>query len=318
VIAPLVAVLAAALPQGEARYRAELDGVPVGVAELRIACQADRCTVRHATRLRLPAEAGGAVERVEVEVAVDRAGRYRGGPVRTARNGVKRTAEGIAGAAPSALVEVLLAEQGEGCVPFFDEERPAQRSACASRSSGEVVADVGEVRARIAPGPDGFPQEVEVAGRFRYVRDGVAQVPGRPPRLAGTRVAGPPDPAAARAFCGVPRDLPAPAVGAALPAPRAEGASCREKTRAWLAAARKRGFDGREAVGIAWDGVAFAWHEWAEVRVAGDWIPVDPTFGELPARSARFTVARFRPDDARGREAAGARILACWGAAHVE
>jgi hypothetical protein len=310
--------VAAALPQGQVRYRAELDGVPVGVAELRVSCKGDRCALHHGTRLRLPTEAGGGVERIEVELQVDAAGRYRGGPIRTARNGARRTVVGIPGAAPSALVELLLAEQGEGCVPFFDEEKPAPRSACARREAGELLADVGEVRARIAPGPDGFPLEVEVMGRFRFVRDVVAQVPSRPPGLAGTRVAGPPDPGRARTFCGVGRDPPAPAPTAALPAPRAEGASCREKTRAWLTAARRRGLDGREAVGIAWDGVAFAWHEWAEVRVSGAWIPVDPTFGELPATSARFTVARFRPDDAKGREAAGARILACWGTAHVE
>jgi len=86
--------VAAALPQGQVRYRAELDGVPVGVAELRISCKGDRCAVHHATRLRLPAEAGGGVERVEVELQVDATGRYRGGPIppasRSRRRGARR------------------------------------------------------------------------------------------------------------------------------------------------------------------------------------------------------------------------------------
>jgi hypothetical protein len=184
-----------------------------------------------------------------------------------------------------------------------------------------VVADVGGVPVRIAPGEDGFPREVEVAGRFRFVRDAAAEVPPAAPRLAGTRVPGPADPAAARRFCGVARD-PAPgaaAVGAAgVPPPRAAGESCRDKTRAWIAAARARGFLARAAVGVAWDGAAFVWHEWAEVRVQGGWLAVDPSFRQIPAQGPRFTLGRFGEDGAAEREAAGARILACWGRAAVE
>jgi transglutaminase-like putative cysteine protease len=69
---------------------------------------------------------------------------------------------------------------------------------------------------------------------------------------------------------------------------------------------------------VAWDGAAFVWHAWAEVRSAGTWVPVDPSFGQLPARGPRFTVGRFGPDDLRTRDEAGARILACWGTARVE
>ncbi len=321
-IASLLAAAALlALPEGAARWRAELGGIVVGVAELRVSCAGGVCIVTHAIRLRRPEEAGGGVERVEVELPVDRDGRFRGGTVRVERNGVSRAGAGVPGAVPAALVEVVLAALGEGCVPFFEEERPSERVACAGRALGAVAADVGGVHVRIAPGEDGFPREVEVAGRFRYVRDATAEVPRAAPRLAGTRVPGPSEPGAARRFCGAPRD-PSPgaaAVGAGgLPAPRAAGASCREKTRAWLAAVRARGLLGRAAVGVAWDGESFVWHEWAEVRAQGGWLAVDPSFGQRPAEGPRFTLARFDADDAPAREAAGARILACWGAAAVE
>jgi hypothetical protein len=321
VTAALLALALAALPQGAARYRAELSGIPVGAAELAISCR-DRCAVRFDARLRAPAESGGGLSEAAVEVEVDRAGRYRGGPLRVGRAGERAAPAGIADAVPASVLEVVLAaESGPGgrCIPFFDEERPEPREACARVEAGAVVADVNGVAVRIVPGRDGFPEEVLVAGRFRYVRDGAAEVPLDPPRLAGTRVPGPVEPRRARTFCGVALDpAPDPRGAGALPPPRAEGESCREKTAAWLAAARSVGLEGRTAVGVAWDGAAFVWHAWAEVRRGGAWIPVDPSFGQAPARGPRFTVARHAPGDPASRDVAGARILECWGTAVVE
>jgi hypothetical protein len=223
---------------------------------------------------------------------------------------------------PAALLEVVLADEaarGPACLPFFEEERPARSTACVRRERGRAVADAAGVRAEILPGSDGFPDAIAVEGRLRFVRDPRAAIPARAPRLAGTRVPGPADPARARAFCGVALDAPPPAPAtAALPAPHAAGESCREKTAAWLAAARERGLEGRTAVGVAWDGSAFVWHAWAEVRAGDAWLPVDPSFGESPARGPRFTLGRWAPDDAAGRREAGARILSCWGSARVE
>ncbi len=319
IAAALAAAALATLPEGSVRYRAELGGEVVGAADLRIACAGATCTAAYESRLRAPAEAGGGVETARVEVEVDRTGRWRGGALRVARGATA----GVPDAVPAALVEVVLAAAPPGadrCVPFFREGSAAAATACGRREGGAVLANVGGIRVRIVPGADGFPTEVAVLERFRFVRDAAAAVPARAPRLAGTRVAGPPDPRAARAFCGAPRDPPATTspAAAALPPPRAEGESCREKTAAWLAAARARGFEGRTAVGVAWDGSGFVWHAWAEVRAAGGWIPVDPSFGELPARAPRFTLGRFGEADDPAREAAGARILACWGSAHVE
>jgi hypothetical protein len=322
----LALALAAGVPAGSVRLRAELAGTAVGAVDLAVSCAGARCEVRYRSRLRLPAESGGGVADASVEVEVDRDGRYRGGALRVRRAGAAHAPRAPDGAVPASLAELVLAAEApadgaEACVPFFDEERPLPpRRACARRErGGALAADVGGIAVRIVPGPDGFPDEVLVAGRFRYVRDAAAALPREPPRLAGTRIPGPGDPAAAQAFCGVPLD-PAPdaARAAALPAPSAAGASCREKTAAWLAGARARGLDGRTAVGAAWDGRGFVWHAWAEVRVGHAWIPVDPSFGERPARGPRFTVARFGEHDAAARDAAGAAIFECWGTARVE
>lgn len=316
----LAATLPATLPAGAIRWRAELAGQRIGVADLSVTCGGARCEVRYRARLRLPAESGGGVTESAVALETDRAGRFRGGPLRVTRGGATRPVRGPDGAVPASLAEVVLAAEAaadgaEVCVPFFDEEDPALRRACVRRASGALSAEVGGIPVAIVPGPDGFPDEVVVAGRFRYVRDAAAEVPRSPPRLAGSRVAGPADPGAARTFCGVPVEPAADAAPAqALPAAAAEGESCREKTAAWLAAARRRGLEGRTAVGVAWDGQAFVWHAWAEVHSGSAWIPVDPSFGERPARGPRFTVARYADGDRAAREAAGARILGCWGA----
>jgi hypothetical protein len=321
VIAALLASAAlAALPEGTARWRAELAGEPVGAVELRIRCAGEACAVSYDSRLRLPAESGGAVERERVEVEVDRSGRWRGGPLLAARGGPLAPARGARGAIPAAVLEVVLAAEAgpeRRCVAFFDEEDGAAATACVRAEGGRAIGDANGIAETIVAGEDGFPALVEVAGRFRFVRDPGAAVPERAPRLAGTRVAGPGDPARARAFCGVPRDPEPPRPSRPLPPPRAAGESCREKTAAWLASARARGLDGRTAVGVAWDGAAFVWHAWAEVQDGDAWIPVDPSFGELPARGPRFTVARYAGDDAGERLRAGARLLACWGAAAV-
>jgi hypothetical protein len=323
VSALLAALALAALPEGAVRYRAELAGEPVGVAELRVACRGPACEVAYETRLRLPAESGGGIARAWVEVEVDRAGRYRGGRLRAGRGEAALDREGVPGAVPAAILElVLAAEAGPGagprCIPFFEEEADAQQTGCGRWDGGRVVADVAGVGAAIVPGPDGFPDEVRVEGRFRFVRDPSAAVPRRAPRLAGTRVAAPEDPASARRFCGIGADAEPATPASALPAPRAPGASCREKTAAYLAAARARGLDGRTAVGVAWDGSAFVWHAWAEVLAGGAWVPVDPSFGQLPARGPRFTLGRWGPGERRAQSEAGAKILACWGSARVQ
>lgn len=59
---------------------------------------------------------------------------------------------------------------------------------------------------------------------------------------------------------------------------RAEGIA-----RLFVAAARVKGLSARLAIGVRPVGDGFEGHAWAEVRVAGRWLAVDPAFGRAPA-----------------------------------
>jgi hypothetical protein len=320
------------LRSGSARYRVSLGEEPIGVADLSVRCEGSTCLVRWATRLRLPAEAGGAERLRVVEVSVDRRGRATDLPARVAEDGRAREVEAPGGRVPAIVAEVLLAgarlpparraAPAERCLPAFDEATGEEGRACVRSSGRELHASVLGVSLVLAPGRDGLPARVAVPEHgFRYARDPAARVPENGPVRVGVRVPGSASPARARRFCGLePEPVPAAeALPAGLPAPRAAGLTCRDKAAAWLAAARGAGHDGRIAVGVAWDGSAWVWHAWAEIRGAGDaWLPVDPAFGQAPAGGPRFVVARYRPDDPAGGAEAGRRILACWGRARVE
>ncbi|MFY3745024.1 transglutaminase domain-containing protein [Anaeromyxobacter sp. Red801] len=326
-IALAAAALLAALPEGQARYRVELSGEPVGAAELRVACAGARCRLTFGTWLRAPEEAGGAVRVRRLEAEVDREGRLAGA-VRRLEDGAPRAASAAPGRVPASAAELALlsaaaargAAAGPACLPAFDEEGGRTGLACAGPAlpDGALALDVLGEREEVRAGPDGFPAEVRLPDQgARFVRDAAAAPPARAPRLP-VRVAGPAEPGRARAFCGLAPD-PAPTApppAAAPPATPGPG-DCRAQAAAWVAAARRAGLEARQAVGVAHDGAGFTWHAWAEVRGPAGWIAVDPAFGEAPARGPRFTVARFTPGDERARADAGRRILACWGRGRV-
>lgn len=324
-IAALLATLAAsALPQGEARYRFELGGEPIGTAELRIRCRDAQCSVRWSVSTRAPEAAGGAIHVRRVEVDVDSEGRWLEGALGVTEDGVPDGAHGTWGNVPVTLAEVVLARartDATPCIELFDERTGKAGKACARRGAGASwELDVNGEPERVRLGANGLPAEVIVPGqRARFVADPRAEVPPLPPRLFGVTVPGLPVPGRAGTFCGAPLDPEPgePRLGR-LPPPRAEGASCREKTARWLEAAARLRIQGRTAVGVAWDGSGFAWHAWAEALVDGRWIPVDPTFGQLPARGPRFSLGRYAEGDLEARAAAGRRILGCWGRARVE
>lgn len=325
-LALAAALLAAALPEGRARWRFELSGEHVGVVELAVRCGGERCAVAWTSERRAPADAGGRRTTRRVELDVDRDGAWRGGRIRVVDDAGDLAVAGYAGAVPSVLAEVVLAKASptprpgaETCLAAFDEVSGLRGTACGRREGDAVAVTVLGVAEEVAPGAGGFPARIEIPSqRARFVRDDEATAPHEAPRLYGVAVAGPDDASAARSFCGVARDPDPPAAGPGrLPPPRADGASCRDKTAAWLAAARRAGLTGRTAVGVAFDGARFAWHAWAEVRLERGWIAVDPTFEQLPARGPRFTVATSDDRDERARQRAGERVLACWGKAQV-
>jgi hypothetical protein len=322
VIGALLALALGLLPQGRATYQVELVGQPVGRVSLELRCAGPRCAVGWLSRQRLPAEAGGAVQERRVELEVDAEGRALG-PARVTEDGVTRQVRLPPGAVPALLVEPLLAERladaPAACLDATDELTGAPLRACGRRESGRLRIDLGAELEWVKPGADGFADEVVLpAQRIRFLRDPKAEVPAQPPLLFGVEVAGPGRPGSARSFCGVGRDPPPPPVTAALPALRPDGSSCREQTAAWLAAARAAGWKGRTAVGVAWSGAAWAWHAWAEVQIGEAWVAVDPSFGQAPARSARFTLATWQEGDEPARAEAGRKILGCWGRARVE
>ena len=318
--AALLAVALLALPEGTARYRVEVGGVAVGVAQLAVRCEGPRCRSVWETRLRLPEEAGGAISERRFETELDRGGRVVG-PVVRMRDGAVAREEAPEGRVPAALAEVLLVAAARGgeaaCLEVFEEETLAPGRACGAFEGGVLAATVLGVRERVTAGAGGFPAAVELPEQdVRFLRDARAEVPARPPRLP-VRVAGPADPVRAVRFCDVPVDPPPPVPASPLPSLDVPGESCREKTAAYLARAAQAGREGRTALGVAWDGAGFVWHAWAELREDGRWIPVDPSFGQLPARGPRFTLARHTPGDRAAALAAGRRVLACWGRAAV-
>ncbi|HXT17941.1 MAG TPA: transglutaminase-like domain-containing protein [Gemmatimonadaceae bacterium] len=62
---------------------------------------------------------------------------------------------------------------------------------------------------------------------------------------------------------------------------------CNEHTQLYVALARAIGLPARIASGLAYVGGKFYYHAWPEVYL-GDWVPVDPTFGQFPADAAHL------------------------------
>jgi hypothetical protein len=327
----LALALATSLPSGAARWRFELAGEHVGVAELDVTCAGEVCSIAWSSERRAPAETGGRRSSRRIEADVDRDGAWQGGRLRVVDDGAAVRAAGVRGAVPASLAELVLARRvplparkgwqsalpagREVCVDAFDEATGRQGRACAHRDGEALAMTVLGAEETVLPAADGFPSSVVIPQQgARFVRDDAATAPRAAPRLHGSVVPGPRDPADAGSFCGVARDPePEAADLAFLPEPRADGASCVERTAAWLARAARAGLRGRTAVGVAWDGERYVWHAWAEVKLERGWIPVDPSFGERPARGPRFTLAVHDPGDEAARLRAGERILACWG-----
>ncbi|HVP69467.1 MAG TPA: transglutaminase domain-containing protein [Anaeromyxobacteraceae bacterium] len=311
------------LPEsGARRYRMEIAGAAVGVAELAIACDPAGCRARFETVTRVPEAAGGGRSRHRILVASDRVGIVREAQV--GGDGDLRPAPGT-GAVASMLAEVLLAAAPEGqrsCLEVVDVETGRTGRACATRRGRWFEGEVLREPVRFRPGRDGLPDEVVLAGQdTRFLADAAAAVPERAPRMLGALVPAPPGAEEERSlrFCGVAAEdedpePPPPGIPRSFP----EEGSCREKTAAWLAEARAFGLAGRHAVGVAWDGRNFVWHEWAELNVGGRWVAVDPSFRQVPAQGPRFTLARFADGDDAARVDAGRRVLACWGKARVQ
>jgi transglutaminase-like putative cysteine protease len=75
---------------------------------------------------------------------------------------------------------------------------------------------------------------------------------------------------------------------------RLRAGDCNEHTQLYVALARSIGIPARSAAGLAYVRGKFYYHAWPEVHL-GDWVPVDPTFGQFPAEAAhlRFVTGGF-------------------------
>jgi len=72
---------------------------------------------------------------------------------------------------------------------------------------------------------------------------------------------------------------------------RTRRGDCNEHTQLYVALARAVGIPSRIATGLAYVRGKFYYHAWPEVWL-GEWVPVDPTFGQFPADAAhlRFVI----------------------------
>ncbi|HET7753404.1 MAG TPA: transglutaminase domain-containing protein [Anaeromyxobacteraceae bacterium] len=331
--AVLLALALGTLPQGASqRYRVELGGEHVGYAALAVSCETSRCDVRWESRLRAPAESGGGLVERNIAIAASREGFAHRVHVVVRDTSGERVLESHAGPVPVTLAEIVLGSLDEGehrCIAVRDEQSGKKGDACATRVGAWIEGTVLGQNFRARVRPDAAPEEVLIPDqRMRYVADAHAAVPVAAPRLFGSQVrvddAARPHLAAALGgshprlrFCGIPAD-PRPLAAPAVPREWPEGGNCRDKTTRYLAVAQAAGLQGRHVVGIAWDGAAFSWHEWAELHVDGRWVPIDPSFRQVPAEPPRFSLARFTEADEEARVHAGSRILSCWGVAEVE
>jgi hypothetical protein len=73
----------------------------------------------------------------------------------------------------------------------------------------------------------------------------------------------------------------------ALTIARVRRGDCNEHTQLFVALARSIGIPARFASGLMYVAGKFYYHAWAEVW-AGDWMAVDPTFGQFPADAAHL------------------------------
>jgi hypothetical protein len=80
-------------------------------------------------------------------------------------------------------------------------------------------------------------------------------------------------------------------IPSALEVMRSRVGDCNEHTQLYVAMARALGLPARVAAGLAYVDGKFYYHAWPEVFL-GDWVGVDPTFGQFPADAAhiRFTI----------------------------
>lgn len=67
--------------------------------------------------------------------------------------------------------------------------------------------------------------------------------------------------------------------------------NCQSHARLYASMARAAGIPTRFVSGIVYQGEGFLYHSWAESYLGGAWVPIDPTFGEMPANLSHVKFA---------------------------
>ncbi len=63
---------------------------------------------------------------------------------------------------------------------------------------------------------------------------------------------------------------------------KSRNGNCQSHARLYASLARAAGIPTRFVSGIVYQGNGFLYHSWAESYLGGMWVPIDPTFGEMP------------------------------------
>lgn len=64
---------------------------------------------------------------------------------------------------------------------------------------------------------------------------------------------------------------------------KSRSGNCQSHARLYTALARAAAIPTRFVSGLVYQGEGFLYHSWAESYLSGSWLPIDPTFGEIPA-----------------------------------
>ncbi len=65
---------------------------------------------------------------------------------------------------------------------------------------------------------------------------------------------------------------------------------CNEHATLYAALARAAGIPTETLVGLIYQGDGFYYHAWNVSWIGGQWVPIDPVYGEFPARPYRITL----------------------------
>ena len=176
-----------------------------------------------------------------------------------------------------------------------DTAAPAWRRISLDAPNQVRRGDTLEIRAATLPPP---PTEPTVGSGDITLMQASAAVPSADARLLAQarRIIGPgTDPALMATelsnWIAANVALDPAGAGHALGALEHRRATMAGRTLLFVALARAVGLPARPVAGLRWDGAAFHYHGWAEVKLPGGWVVADPALDQFPADASRLRLA---------------------------